>query len=417
MATSSSLSTSGGNHVGAGSDHLSTKRSSNTFHQFLTQAQIMEQLGISNGEVRPSTRHSNRNDRSGGNAAATTSSSGINQRRRRQRYPARRSEPRPSSLYPVKAMHIAQTIDIDRVMQQVLCNNTEKRKLFGKNSLVVELEAPPGSAASAPPRFVSVFRFGSVVFLNMPDKEAVALTERIRQLSTDTVEPGQERREHFGILVQPDDDESNGTSDLYRYHRHEQQQHPTNNNAIVMDLPPEQIVTGDYCIVREIDLNGVAVISNILAQTVALDSYNDTVDRLLSQFAAINSNVRGSGHFKHSDKNFLFKTVAQNNAIFIDMISKIRLKDRSETAWTMTKYETIHYGLKAEFEIDDRFDQIEFKLNLIQQNAKFFLEVLQHQKSNTLEWIIVVLIGVECVIMCIDMSGMGETFFKYLGMI
>jgi uncharacterized Rmd1/YagE family protein len=68
-------------------------------------------------------------------------------------------------------------------------------------------------------------------------------------------------------------------------------------------------------------------------------------------------------------------------------------------------------------EIDDRFDQIEYKLNLIQQNAKFFLEVMQSQKSNSLEWIIVLLIGVECVIMCIDMSGMGEPFFKSLGLV
>lgn len=85
-------------------------------------------------------------------------------------------------------------------------------------------------------------------------------------------------------------------------------------------------------------------------------------------------------------------------------------------AWKFVKYEKIHYGMKEEFEIDSRFEQIEFKLNLIQQNAKFFLEVLQSQKSNSLEWIIVVLIGLECVIMCIDMSGMGQTLFQYMSL-
>lgn len=295
----------------------------------------MDRLGISNIEVRPGARHPN---------------GSINRRRRRQRAPLRRSDPQPGFVYPLKAMHVAQTIDIDKVMQNVLSHNTEKRKLFGKNSLVVELETPDDDASpSSPPRFVAVFRFGSVVFLNMPDKDTAELTQRIRQLSTDTIEAGNERREHFGIMVQP--------NDLYA-----EASNPTPlPDPATSEPPPEQIVTGDYCIVREIDLNGVAVISNILAQTVALDSYNDTVDRLLSQFAKINSDVRATGHFKSSHKNFLFKTVAQNNAIFIDMISKIRLKDRSDTAWTMTKYETIHYGLKAEFEIDDRFDQIEFK--------------------------------------------------------
>ena len=55
---------------------------------------------------------------------------------------------------------------------------------------------------------------------------------------------------------------------------------------------------------------------------------------------------------------------------------------------------------------------IEFKLDLIQQNAKFFLEVLHAQKSNTLEWVIIVLISFECVLMCLDMSGVGAKFFS-----
>ena len=372
-------------------DSLATTSSSNSTASthFSTQAEMLQHLGISsNGQIRPSTREQRTNEQ-------------VNQRRRRrQKFPPRRSDDRPGALYPLKAMHIAQTIDLDKVMQTVLHNNTEKRKLFGKNSLVVELETPADEPDTSPPRFVSVFRFGSVVFLNIPDKDAVIFLEQIRKLSTDRVDVGSERREHFGIMVQPEE-----SVDL------------PPEDATMTSPPPDQIVTGDYCVVQEIDLNGVAVISNILAQTVALDSYNDTVDRLLSQFAAINSAVRGSGQFRKSDKNFLFKTVAVNNAIFIDMISKIRLKDRSDTAWTMTKYETLHYGLKAEFEIDDRFDQIEFKLNLIQQNAKFFLEVLQSQKSNSLEWIIVWLIALESALMCIDMSGKGEDFFRFMGLL
>ncbi len=56
----------------------------------------------------------------------------------------------------------------------------------------------------------------------------------------------------------------------------------------------------------------------------------------------------------------------------------------------------------------DNHQHIEFKLNLIQQNAKFFLEVLHAQKSNTLEWVIIMLISLECVLMILDMSGWGE---------
>jgi hypothetical protein len=39
---------------------------------------------------------------------------------------------------------------------------------------------------------------------------------------------------------------------------------------------------------------------------------------------------------------------------------------------------------------------------------------MHHQKANNLEWIIVALILAECILMCIEMSGFGEAFFRFL---
>jgi uncharacterized Rmd1/YagE family protein len=121
--------------------------------------------------------------------------------------------------------------------------------------------------------------------------------------------------------------------------------------------------------------------------------------------------VTTTGSLKETERDSLFRTVAQNDSIFIEMVSRVGIKDRVDTAWNLSQYEEIHDGMKVEFDIDMRFEQIEFKLNLIQQNAKFFLEVLSEQKSNTLEWIIIVLILFECILMCAEMSGAGEVVF------
>ena len=59
--------------------------------------------------------------------------------------------------------------------------------------------------------------------------------------------------------------------------------------------------------------------------------------------------------------------------------------------------------LRDEFSIGDRFSKVEHKINHVQSNTKFFLEILNHQKSNKLEWIIVVLIATEIVLSCIDL--------------
>lgn len=336
-----------------------------------------------------------------------------------------------SKIYPVSATHIAQTIDLFPVISTLFARDFIRKQMIDKNSFVVQLPAAGDenddgslegtrSAAGAPPqppRYVAVFRFGSVVFFNIPPREVASLVADIKKHSTDPVLSGFERKEHFGVLVSPPvpEAEAGGGPPLRGgdgYHLPTEEGNEAATAALA--AAPATQVTADYCVVPELDLNGVGVISNIMAQTVALDSYNDVVDDILAEFFKINQDVTRTGKFASSHRDFLFKTVAQNNMIFVDMISKIRIKDRSDTAWRLTEYEPIHYQMKDEFEIDDRFEQIEFKLNLIQQNAKFFLEVLQSQKSNSLEWIIVVLIAVECVIMCADMSGLGEEMVRPL---
>jgi uncharacterized Rmd1/YagE family protein len=64
--------------------------------------------------------------------------------------------------------------------------------------------------------------------------------------------------------------------------------------------------------------------------------------------------------------------------------------------------------MRNEFDLEKRFASLSLKLNLIQQNTKFFLEILHNQKADSAEWIIIVLIAFECGLMLLDMSGMGE---------
>ena len=43
-------------------------------------------------------------------------------------------------------------------------------------------------------------------------------------------------------------------------------------------------------------------------------------------------------------------------------------------------------------------------MELMQNNVKYFLEVLQNRKSDTLEWIIIALISIEIVVMGVEIA-------------
>ncbi len=310
---------------------------------------------------------------------------------------------------PVTSIYVARHIDVVAVLSKVFGKMNVLQHRFGRTSVTVQF--PPRNNDKQQqqeedqetvettntkhvedtllPRYIVVFRFGSCVFFNFTNREARLILEEIKKRPDCCMDPlpnGFEQREQFDIAISPGLDEASPS------------------------------VTGDVATIKMLDLNNVAVISTVMGQTVALDSYNIYADELLATFATINTNVKRTGNFTSMERNALFKVIAQNNSLFIDMVSKLGLKDRSDTvAWNYTQYDAVYQGMRDEFLIDERFDDIEFKLNLIQQNTKFFLEVMHQNKTNLLEWIIIGLIAVECGLMCLEMSGMGHLLFESLG--
>jgi uncharacterized Rmd1/YagE family protein len=315
--------------------------------------------------------------------------------------------------YPVQAVQIAQQIDLAAAVSKVFATKGVRR-MMERLSVVVQLPNDDDDEATtnAAVRFVAVFRFGSIVFFNVSPRDMSELIQKVKTVSIDPVLSGSELKEHFCVHVQPPQSSySSSASSSSSDHHQQQQQQQQQHDEIFVD----KVVSGDYCIVQELNMKSVDVISNVMAQSIALDSYNDTVDDLLANFEKINGKVTSSGNLSTIDRDKMFRIVARNNSIFIEMVSRVGIKDRMDTAWNLSQYEDIHDGMREEFDIDQRFEHIEFKLNLIQQNAKFFLEVLANQKSNSLEWIIIVLIMFECVLMCMEMSGAGSVVFGALG--
>ena len=351
-----------------------------------------------------------REDRSTADAEITTvSGSNLVTSGRRRRQPMSCHEMEHRMRVRVRSFQAASSIDIESVFSKVfggssrssspkakghhsrqplsdlLETRTPLNHVFGRTNIIIQL--PPLSSdqvdASSVPRYVVVHRFGSVVFFNLSTKDASRILQEVKRHAVDPISAGFERREHYEVALQPS---LRGASGL---------------------------MTADRAMIRSLDMNTVGIVSDIMAQTVALDWVNETVDELLANFSSVNSTVEKTGCFTSMERKSLFQVVARNNALFIDMVH-IGIKDRSDTAWHLSQYESLHEQMRQEFDLEDRFKDIEFKLNLIQQNSKFFLEVLHAQKSNTLEWVIIVLIGFECVLMILDMSGAGANLLSGL---
>jgi uncharacterized Rmd1/YagE family protein len=252
-------------------------------------------------------------------------------------------ESRVAERIRVRSVQAASSIDVVAVLSKVFGGGMPRshpladffatspilRHVFGRTNVIIQLSPPPSSSlpslSPSVPRYVAIYRFGSVVFFNITTKEASRLLEQIKKHSIHPIPVGFERREHYEMALQPQLETAAGK------------------------------ITADRALVRELDMNTVGVVSNIMGQTVALDWHLDTVDELLRNFSDINSSVESTGNFTSMERHTLFQVVARNNSLFIEMVGKLGIKDRSDTAWHLSQYEGLHEGMRKEFELDERF--------------------------------------------------------------
>ena len=220
------------------------------------------------------------------------------------------------------------------------------------------------------PRYFVAYEYGSVVFFNMGRREREECLKLVRSFTkTPLAVP---RTDDYRVMVRP-------------------------------GLEPWAQFEADHVVLKRLDLNNISVIGTVLAQTVALEHHEVKVDNMIEIFSRLNKTTEETGEMDIS-KAKLFKLVAENNNTLTELVTRMRLLGRSDTAWQYAQYDAVWNGLRKDFELEDRFDHLDYKLNLIQTQVKFYLEILQNRKSDTLEWIIIVLISMEILVSLYDMS-------------
>lgn len=150
----------------------------------------------------------------------------------------------------------------------------------------------------------------------------------------------------------------------------------------------------DYIVVRDLDMDSIRVIGSVLSQSVALDYFVSQVDGMVEEFTDINRGMEKSGTFT-MDRKKLFQLVGKANSNLADVILRVGLFDRSEIVWRDAKYARIYEYLREEYEVTQRFGNLNFKLKFVEHNIHFLQEVLQNRRSNLLEWVIIVLLSME----------------------
>jgi uncharacterized Rmd1/YagE family protein len=254
-----------------------------------------------------------------------------------------------SVLVPVHACAFASTFKLRELVPAF--SRAEAR--LEKDELHITF--PDGTAAIG-------FDFGAVVFFG---GEAALRDQVVRDLLQRVGEAQPPRTEDFLVEVQP------GERPEARF---------------------------DRVVVPELSWPVRSIVGLLLAQSAAMDYYEDDVQDILARTDRVIRDLAERGRLRGRVKNmirFIGSCILTKN----DVIETLALFDKPEATWEQEPLDRLFVRLRKMLEIDDRFRGLEYRLRVIQDNLVLLVDLSRQRSNLYLEASVVVLILFELAVM------------------
>jgi len=131
-----------------------------------------------------------------------------------------------------------------------------------------------------------------------------------------------------------------------------------------------------------------------VSQSVAIDYYEELTNKLLTDTNEYTQKLENKGRLGISGqklKKYIGRTLLLRNRI----AENIYVFDSPPETWEDEGLNKIDADLKRTFDLQIRVRMIGEGLNIVKDNLELFRGLLQYRNSNILEWIVIILILVE----------------------
>jgi len=157
----------------------------------------------------------------------------------------------------------------------------------------------------------------------------------------------------------------------------------------------------DRAIVSELDPVRVEILSLVLAQSVAMDYYDEDVEVMFRRVDELSTQLaqRGRLRFARGLQRLVGQILATRNQI----VMTLSLLDAPSATWESEPLDRLHRAMRVTFEIEDRYRTLTHKLGLIQDDLEIIVDLVQSRRGFVLEVAVVIMIAIEIVIALLQM--------------
>lgn len=166
-------------------------------------------------------------------------------------------------------------------------------------------------------------------------------------------------------------------------------------------------VEGNVIFVPDFSLSTLQVVAEVLARSVVLERFEGRVGATFETLQPMAAGL-GSGRLTRVNYRNLLKRLGDVLLDQQEMVGRIAVTDKPDVLWDHPELERLYARLDDEFEIPDRFEAVEAKLNMISRTIQTSIDLVQNRRSMRVEWYIVILIVAEIVLTLYDMFIRGR---------
>lgn len=218
-------------------------------------------------------------------------------------------------------------------------------------------------------KLVDIFPFGSIVFVNLQHHEIVDIVNYLMTVDTALHHPNYNYADDYRLEL-TDGEEA------------------VDYDAMWSSTPAA---------------HQTGILSVVLAKSVALEKVEADIEALLDEIEPMIDRLQ-QGKLSARD-DAVAKIAARILRFKYNTVSYIMLLDKPDITWNNADAETMYSNLARLFELDERYEKLQAKSTTLMDILQVFTSLVQHRKSNSLEWMIIILIVIEIIIMLIEFFG------------
>ena len=220
--------------------------------------------------------------------------------------------------------------------------------------------------------FAIVFRYAAVVFFHVEPLEESAFLDGLRPLI---------QRHATDLMVE--------------------------EMELALSTEGREGVEGNTIFVPDFALPVLQVVAEVLARSVVLERFEGRVGTTFEALQPMAASF-GLGRLTRAHHRNLLKRLGDVLLDQQEMVGRVAVSDKPDVLWDRPELERLYARLTDEFEIPDRFEAVESKLDLIGRTIQTAVNLVQSRRSLRVEWYIVILIVFEIVLTLYQMFIRGR---------